>query len=376
MIKTVMKRYVSICILALLIILARDAGCEEAKVRLGLFVTVLQEPAVLSSRAGISALIDYAKKARVNVLFVQVYRANQAWFPSIVADAAPYNACLKEVRGDPLGQLINEAHAAGIEVHAWMNMLSLGANKDAVILKKYGTDILTKNRYEKSSLEDYKIDGQYFLEPGDPRVRRELTDIVGEILSSYPSLDGIQYDYIRYPDKDPAYGYTDVNMHRFKEASGLSHIEEGSLVWDDWKRGQVTEFLGELAEKARSISPDIQVSATGCAPYSRAYHEAFQDWPYWIESGLVDFVTVMSYTPDSQEFEKYVLDIKNRGVDLKKVNIAIGAYEMAGTPASFASQLELCKRAGEGICTIFHYGSLVLYTSLSDLLLMWYNDIK
>ncbi len=364
-----MKRYIPVCILCLLLIFPRHVNCEEESLRLGLFVTVLQEPTVLSSREEIARLIDFATKARIKILFIQIYRANQAWFPSTVADPAPYKACLKNLSEDPFQLLINEAHAAGIEVHAWLNMLSLGANKDARILKKYGTDILTKNLKDKKSLEDYKIDDQYFLEPGDLRVRKELANMVGEILRAYPGLDGILYDYIRYPDKNPAYGYTKMNVGRFKKATGLKKVEDDSLIWKDWKRAQVTEVLRQLVEKARSIRPDIQVSATGCAPYSRAYHEAFQDWPSWIRNRLVDSVTVMSYTPDASEFEKYILDVKSRAVDFKKINIAIGAYELGRSPKTFEQQFQICKKAGTSTCTIFHYGSLVQYPALSDLVI-------
>jgi len=369
-----MKLNVVICILCLVAIFPDSASCADGSSRAGLFVTVLQEPAVLSSRAEITKLVDFARRAHVKVLYVQIYRANQSWFRSSVADPAPYKACLKSVSGDPFRILIDEAHAAGIEVHAWLNMLSLGANKDARILKKYGSGILTRNLKSKKSLEDYKIDDQYFLEPGDMRVRKELTAMIGEILHAYPGLDGVLYDYIRYPDENPAYGYTKKNVERFKKATGLKKIDEDSLIWKDWKRTQVTETLQSFVEKARSIRPDIQVAATGCEPYSRAYHEAFQDWPGWIRSGLVDSVTVMAYTPDALEFEKYMTDVKDRGVDLQKTGIAVGAYELGQNPETFARELELCRKTGARTCAIFHYGSLVRYPALSDLVLMWYNE--
>jgi uncharacterized lipoprotein YddW (UPF0748 family) len=341
--------------------------CDEP-MRRGLFVTVLQDPPVLSSRGEISKLINFAKRARINILFVQIYRANKAWFPSNVADPEPYETCLKNVSEDPLKLLIKEARAAGIEVHAWLNMLSLSKNKDALLLKRYGPDILTRNIKNKRTLEDYEIDNQYFLEPGDLRVRGALLNLVGEILTAYPELDGIQFDYIRYPDKDPAYGYTKMNIERFKEVTGIDAVEESLPAWQDWKRDQVTGFLEELIKKTKSIRPDIQISTTGCAPYARAYHEAFQDWRSWLKRGLVDFVTLMSYSTDTAEFKKYVNEAKKNAVDFKKVNIAIGAYEMVGSSETFAKEYTLCDEAGPGACVIFHYGSIVEDPALGALL--------
>jgi len=334
----------------------------------GLFVTTLQDPPVLSSEKQINKLIDFAKKARIKVLFVQIYRSGQAWFPSKIADAEPYEACLKKVSEDPFALLIRQAHAAGIEVHAWLNMLSLGDNQDAVFIKRYGTGILTKNLKAKKALADYKIDNQYFLEPGDPRVREVLSKMVEEILIIYPGLDGIQFDYIRYPDMNPAYGYTEKNIERFKKTTGLQTIDERSQAWKDWKRDQVTDLLGILVKRVRALRPDIKISATGCMPYSRAYYEAFQDWPSWLDRKVVDFVTVMNYSPYPVEFERWISAAKKKTVDFKKVNIGVGAYKLARAPGTFEKELRLCEKSGGGACVIFHYGSLLQNPALGSLL--------
>jgi len=330
----------------------------------GLFVSMIQDPQALSSRDGVSELINFSKKARIKTLFVQIYRANQAWFSSQVGDSSRYEAALKEIGEDPFQLLIKEAHKQGIEVHAWLNLLSLAQNKNAPMLQKYGSEILTKNLKDKKTLEDYKIDSQYFLEPGDPRVGEELSNLVGEILEAYPDLDGIQFDYIRYPDKDPHYGFTKMNVERFKKATGIQIIEEKSAVWQNWKRAQVTELLELLIKKTKSIRPDLKVSTTGCMSYSRAYHEAFQDWPGWVNSGLIDFVTIMSYKRDPAEFQKQIEDARSRVSDFGKVNIGIGAYELLNLSQDFTKQSELCEQARGGDCVIFHYGNLLESTAL------------
>jgi uncharacterized lipoprotein YddW (UPF0748 family) len=309
--------------------------CGEIPGR-GLFVSVIQEPQVLSRRSAITALLRFAKRSGVGDLYVQVYRANKSWFPSQLCDQSPYLRCLNNVGEDPLALLIKEAHASGLRVHAWLNLLSLSDNAAAPILKKHGASILTRNLKKKNKLSDYRIDGQYFLEPGDPRVRDELSGIVGELLARYPELDGIEFDYIRYPDKHPFYGYTRANIDRFKKATGAGSIEEGSAAWADWKRRQVTELLELLAGKSRGMNPGIIVSTTACAPYSRAYLEAFQDWPSWVKSGLVDFVALMSYPRKTEEFTKFMKDARARVADFRKVNVAVGAYKQLGSSHVFA----------------------------------------
>ncbi len=352
------KNKVFFCFLYLCVVFCARAECGEAPSR-GLFVSVIQEPAVLSSREEIRKLIHFSKTSKIETLFVQVYRSNKAWFPSKVSNTEPYQTCLKNVSEDPFALLIREAHAEGIKVHAWLNLLSLSANGQAPILKKYGPEILTRNLKVKKTLEDYKIDNQFFLEPGDLRVRQVLSTVVEEILSAYPELDGIQFDYIRYPDMHPAYGHTKINTDRFKKATGAKTIEEQSQAWKSWKRKQVTYLLKTLVEKARSMRPGIQVSTTGLMPYIRANEEAFQDWRSWVKSGLVDFVTLMCYTRDDAQFQRYLKDGQYRIGDLKKVNIAMGAYKLVDSPEIFLHQYKICEESQNRSCLALHYGSLL-----------------
>lgn len=325
----------------------------------GLFVSVIQDPPVLSSRAAIEELVRYATEARVKTLFVQVYRAGRSWFPSEVADPGPYEACVKRVGEDALALLIRRAHAAGIEVHAWLNMLSLSDNGAAPLLRRYGTDVLTRGREAKGErLEDMKIDDQYFLEPSDARVREASVRLVDELVRAYPDLDGILFDYIRYPDVHPDYGYSKENVAAFLKATGQARVDRDDPAWQAWKRERVTELLNDLAQAARRGKPGLRVGATGSSPYARAMLEAFQDWPSWIERGIVDLVTFMSYAPDPREFERSILGFKEKGVDLSRVLIGVGAYKLTGSWARFDRQLEIVRASGAGGCVIFHYGSL------------------
>jgi uncharacterized lipoprotein YddW (UPF0748 family) len=255
-------------------------------------------------------------------------------------------------------------------------MHSLGENKNAFFIKKYGTGILTRNRKKKMKLEDYKIDEQYFLEPGDLRIRQDLANMVSEVVRTYRELDGIQFDYVRYPDEKPAYGYTKMNIERFKNTTGLKTISEDSIAWKDWKRAQVAESLEAFAKSARAVRPDIKVSATGCMPYSRACHEAFQDWVCWLDKGLVDFVTVMNYSSKPEEFEKWVSIIRKKTKNFKKVNIGIGAYKLIDFPSVFEREFLFSAGSGAGLMAIFHYGSLLQSPELSNFLIKGPNVNK
>lgn len=339
---------------------------EESQI--SILAAQLQDPGPLATRDEISKLVALSDKIKAKIIFVQVYRANKAWFNSRFADARSYKAAFEKIKEDPLNLLIKQAHKKGIKVYAWLNLLSLSDNKNAVILQKYGTDILTRNLKEKKGLDDYKIDKQFFLEPGDPLVREELSLIVEELISGYPGLGGILFDYIRYPDKDPDYGYTKTNIERFKSAAGIQDINRDNPAWNDWKRAQVDELLTLLVRKARSIRPDMRVGSTACAPFTRAYYEAYQNWPGWVNNGLVDFALLMSYPKDPLEFNKYIQEAKNKVKNSKKLYIGLPAYKLVDEDNIFRVELQDARDSGAGSCAIFHYASLLEDAGLVDIL--------
>jgi uncharacterized lipoprotein YddW (UPF0748 family) len=158
-------------------------------------------------------------------------------------------------------------------------------------------------------------------------------------------------------------------MERFKKTTGLKKIKEGSRAWTDWKRTQVTELLKLLVKKARDVRPDIQVSATGCMSYVRALHEAFQDWPSWLNKGLVDFVTVMNYSADPAEYARGNSEIKTKVTDIHKMYLGVPAYKLVKAPEVFDAEWKSCEESGVGLCAVFHYGSLLETPALEQPLL-------
>lgn len=334
---------------------------------------MIENPPVLTSKEAMREMIAFAKQAGMKKLFIQIYRGGKAWFPSDVGDSSPYDEAFKKVGEDPFAFLIQEAHAAELEVHAWINLFSLSLNADAPLLKKYGREILTTNKLPKKEVVDYLIDNQYWLEPGDLRVRSELAELVSEIVSTYPKLNGVQLDYIRYPDTKPAYGYTLANLKRFQRATGLKRLSEKDEAWRKWKRDQVTETVRILAERARRINPRIQVSTTGCAPYVRAREEAFQDWAEWINRGYVDFVTMMNYPDNLATFKRYVNTAEDKVNDFGKVYLGVGSYKLLNNLPIFESVWNDCERGFSHGCVLFYYGNVVQSSALKDLFL---NELR
>jgi uncharacterized lipoprotein YddW (UPF0748 family) len=113
---------------------ASEAGPDAGAPRRGLWVLCEGSQRVLEHPDRIALLLADAEALGVTDLFVQVHRGGRAWDRSTSADPAPWQPTLRPDGSDGLGQLRAAAHARGLRVHAWVNVLSLPANREAPIL--------------------------------------------------------------------------------------------------------------------------------------------------------------------------------------------------------------------------------------------------
>lgn len=377
-------------LLAALFILAAPVHSAEAPqpAARGLWITCIGDSNVLGSADEMRNAVSFAKKSGFGILFVQVFRGDKAWFDSDLAEDEPFQKNRAKVKTDSFRALIEAAHAEGIEVHAWLNTLTLSQNWEAQLLKRFGNSVLTRDQHgrpalvdpavkEKSVLDKYYMrEEQLFLEPGDPNVRAHVAGIVKELAGKYPELDGIHFDYIRYPAAPPylpgsrfnaigiSYGYGWENVKRFTAETGIDPKDvnwkaDESQAWDDWKREQVTSLIREAGGEARKINPKIRISAAVIASFDRAYFAAYQDWTRWVEDGVVDFIALMSYSHDS----RYVRLVAKNAIGLvgdpSKVFIGLGAFLMEKRPDLLERQIDQGEALGAGGLIIFDYDSFL-----------------
>jgi len=356
-------------------------ACSQ-EVKYGAWVSVFSGNRLLYSKEGIDKLIAECKKNRISQIYLQLFQSGRAYYDSRIADRSKYEEMLKSAGVDTIDLLLREAQDNGIQVFAWINVLSLGKNAKADILAKYGSSILTRDQYLRPSIsqERMEIDKYYlreeqlFLEPGDPRVEEYILNIVNEIINRYSLFSGVHLDYMRYPSPVPfmpgsrfkkfglTYGYGIKNLERFKENTGLDprealNNEDEYLLWDNWKRQQVTELLKKISALVKVKSPDSLVSCAVIPFVERAYTNAFQDWSYWLEEGILDYVVLMNYTKDTQlakEVIKSALGQRGKG----QVYVGIGVFLMKKSPELFYNQLRMARELGPDGIALFSLDDL------------------
>ena len=195
-------------------------GAAAAEQRLALWVLAEGSQRVLERPERIPDLIEDARALGATDLYVQVYRRGYAWWPTDVAELAPRFAAVLDERPagspTPLAELLAAAHAAGLRVHAWINVLSLASNADAKILRDLGPRVLQVDRRGRS-IRDYPKreipapDSEFlrmgtpavWIDPAAPGVASWHRRLVAELFARHPSFDGLHLDYIRYPDVLP-----------------------------------------------------------------------------------------------------------------------------------------------------------------------------
>ena len=268
------------------------------------------------SSSQINTLVSRLASGHYNAVFVEVLAfhdtgpgAHGAYWNSAIVPRA------SDIQGgiDPLAVLVSTAHAAGIEVHAWIVPYRVSST-----WPPNGNSFLAAHpEYLMVPIGDMgggpaKVGSYYTLDPGSPDVQEYLTSIVVELVSNY-EIDGINLDYIRYVQTDAGYpadtSYPYSSLERFRRRTGFAGTPAPTGVpsWDDFRR----ETISELVRRLRAEIPSIQnprqplrltadLITFGDAPSngnftSTSAYQLFQDWRLWMQRGWLDAGVPMNY---------------------------------------------------------------------------------
>jgi len=365
------------------------AGCPgfAASYPYGLWVEAEGPNQTLDDLGRLEAMVRAAADAGIANLYLQVYRGGRSWYASDLADDEPYRRAIARQRYDPLQFALGLAHSKGLRVHAWMNLFNLGKRREGPVQAHLGPAAITRDNRGRSLL-DYDFsrppgdDGKwvmldtpgYWLDPGDSQVQAALTALVEELVSRYPTLDGVHFDYIRYPYGIPTvpgsrysngldFGYGERSVARFQAETGFSAFaakDDPSVAqrWDDWRREQLGRFLRHVRGQLRRLKRDLALSAALLAWPDRAYLSAYQDWRLWLEEGLLDQGIVMNYTRDGRlahYLTRQAVAFRGRS----KLFVGLGAYALLDQPDLLAQQIRDARQQGADGVVLFSYDNLL-----------------
>ncbi len=260
-----------------------------------------------SKSAGPQSIANIMKNiadANFNMVYFQVRGRADAYYKSSYEPwASDFTGTLGVDPGwDPLAIAVEEAHKNGLEIHIWVNTFTMWSgttppqeSSPRHIYLSHPEWLVVDSNGNKMALNSSYV----FATPGNPLVWDHIINVVTEIALKY-NIDGIHFDYIRYPG--PNYSYDTVSNTRFSEAKA----KDSQLTRENWQRAQVTEFLSHAYENIISVKPMLKVTAAVWGIYrnkwnwtnvSQGYSDYYQDSQNWMKLGIVDAISPMIYWP-------------------------------------------------------------------------------
>ena len=226
----------------------------------------------------LTAILDRVAALHLNAVFLQVRPMADAFYPSHLE---PWSEFLTGTIGkdpgyDPLAFAIAEAHARGLELHAWFNPFR-------------GNPTTT--------LRAYPYGRFLWMDPGDPAVRQRALDVIADVTRRY-DIDGVHLDDYFYPYPENNQDFPDGATYQ-QYGAGMSK--------DAWRRDNINRFVENLYSTVKSIKPAVEV---GISPFGiwrpghpsqikgfDAYDKLYADSKLWLHRGWVDYLAPQLYWP-------------------------------------------------------------------------------
>jgi uncharacterized lipoprotein YddW (UPF0748 family) len=259
----------------------------------GAWVTTAASTA-LDSRNNIKACVQTCKANNINNIFMVVYNNGTTCYPSTIMNTLIGVSIRPAFTGrDPLQEMIEEAHAVGIKVHAWFEYgfsSSYSANGGAIVAAKpnwaakdIGGNLVVKNGFD-------------WLNAFDPQVQNYMISLFKEVTTNY-DIDGVQGDD-RLPAVPSSSGYDSYTSNLYFTETGTTppsnNLDAG---WISWRAKKLNAFLKRLRTEVKNIKPNIKFTMSPSA-YPFSLNEYLQDWPTWVDSSYVDAILPQCYRYD------------------------------------------------------------------------------
>lgn len=319
-----------------------------------------------------TAILDQLQAGNLNAACLQVRPVADAFYQS---SYEPWSHILTGVRGkdpgyDPLAYAIEQAHARGMELHAWVNPfryeINAGERTSAI---SNGTGLAGSDPI-RSQHPDWLLtynNGTFsgtILDPGNPEARAYVVRVLMEIVNNY-DIDGILMDDYFYP-----YGGTTTEDQASKTAYKPEDMSDG-----DWRRDNVNKVIQAVYDSIQQVKPWVKFGMAPGGIYSMTPAAAaafgltlpsgisggdiwkvlYCDALAWIDGGYVDYMAPQVYwstTAAQQDYDVLaqwwgdaISTLNARRTDGKRVHSYISQASYKFGPAELALEIDANRRS-------------------------------
>lgn len=362
----------------------------------GVWVPAPRFTSVMHSYKNIIDFVASLEKLNMNSIYLVSYAGDQTIYSSKVLTKystykssqesnmltpyiKDYNIPLKSPTGDPLRDLLNEAHKRNIKVFFWFEYGFMGEgkpiSKDSPVLAKnphwigLGNDGQPSN-YNKSD---------YYFNAYNPAVQNFLIDLIQEALRLYPDLDGIQGDD-RMPamPRNSGYDAYTISLYQSEHNGAIPPNDFNEPSWIRWRLDILNNFGKKLYRSVKELNPKAMVSFAP-NPFPWSMDNLMQEWPQWCKDGICDLLAVQCYRYNADAYRATVTQVLKYIRENNPSQIfAPGIILMEGkavkmTPELLAEELAINRELGIN-GEIYFYNEALNDKKINKLLKKLYRD--
>jgi len=285
-----------------------------------------------------------------NAIFPNLCWGGVADYPSNVL---PVHPRVTE-EGDQLALCLQACRKYGVQLHVWKVCWNLGHHTPPDVRQRFVDAGRTQ--------VDIKGKASTFLAPHILANFELERDAMLEIVRQY-DVDGVHFDYIRYPNADC--DFSDSARAAFETWQGKA-VEEwpgacyrgGELrgEYNSWRRGNISRLVQAVSEGVHAIRPEAKVSAAVFGGWEGSPGTVAQATVEWIDKGWLDFVCPMNYST-SDSWLRNILSGQLRTVAGRiPIYCGIGSWQHEDAIAT-ASQVALVRELGADGFVCFQHDS-------------------
>lgn len=241
-------------------------------------------------------ILSNAAEMGMNAVILQVRPSSDAFYPS---EIFPWSAWLTGVQGvaprndfDPLEYWVEQAHAMGLELHAWINPYRVTKKGEGEFHA-----LAQSNPAMRNPSWVVEHEQNYYYNPGIPEVRELVIQGAEEIVRNY-DVDGIHLDDYFYPGKD------------FDDASTYARYGTGFSNLADWRRENVNILIRDLDARLHAIKPGLSFGVSPSGVWRdkssdpmgsstsggyESYSATYADSRKWVQEGWIDYICPQVY---------------------------------------------------------------------------------
>ena len=286
-------------------------------------------------------------------LVVNLAWGGYVYYPSKVLPQA------EAERGDALEQCRAACRKYGIKMHVWKVCWKMGRAVSPEFLQA------AKDAGRVQVGREGAFDDLWNC-PSDPHNQRLEIDAMTE-LALEKRVDGIHFDYIRYPGSSCC--FCDGCRKRFEArlgrpvASWPKDVCENGALFEEWcafRRENISRVVRTVHERVRAARSKVEISAAVFRDPVRDPYVVGQDWVRWCGEGWLDFVCPMDYMTSPKRYAARIAmqhaALKEAGSKAKfypGMAVMCSHFKVPLTPLTIAQEIAAVRAEGLEGFTLF-----------------------